>query len=843
VPRRRGGQPTLAAAARALELRQVQARGRWADGRLSLPELQLRARDASLRGELELEPRARAGKGRIDLQVPGLRARAKGELAQARGGGTLHADSGNLAAAQRWLQRLPGMPAALHDIGIDGRATLELSWRGGWADPVVQAGLTAPVLRIRTGPDAKAAPAWSVTDANVKLDGRLSDASLVANARASQGQRQVGFDVAARGGRAPLRRGTASVWRAQVERLNVSAADPAVSTGTWRLVSQRPFELVWSPAGQRLEASAGQAVLTAPAVKTGTAPSEAVLSWDPVRWGGGELRTAGRLTGLPMGWIELFGGPQLADSTFSGDMVFDAQWDASLGRAMRLNASLVRTRGDIAVLAEGPEGKSTRVAAGVREARLTLAGRGEQVTLTLRWDSERAGTADGALVTRLARGGAAGWQWPENAPIEGNLRARLPRIGVWSLLAPPGWRLRGSLAADIRVAGTRGDPRLAGNLAAEELALRSVVDGIELRDGRLRASFQGNRLLVTEFTLHGAGERGGGTLTATGEAAWVDGAPQLLAAARLERLRASIRSDRQLTLSGRLNARLDASAAEITGRLEVDRALIVLPDENKPELGDDVVVRNAPGWDQPAARRPGPAPGARSLKVSVEVDLGDQFQVRGRGLQTRLRGTLALTGTSLTEPRLVGTITTAGGEYRAFNQRLDVERGVLRFTGRIDNPALDVLAIRPNIAQRVGVLITGTAQAPFVRLYAEPDLPDAEKLAWLVTGRPAPSGGAEAALMQQAALALLSRRRGASDGSIASVLGLDELSVRRDSSEGPVVALGKRFARNFYASYERSLSGALGTLYIFYDVSRRFTLRAEAGERTGVDLIFTFSFD
>ena len=29
------------------------------------------------------------------------------------------------------------------------------------------------------------------------------------------------------------------------------------------------------------------------------------------------------------------------------------------------------------------------------------------------------------------------------------------------------------------------------------------------------------------------------------------------------------------------------------------------------------------------------------------------------------------------------------------------------------------------------------------------------------------------------------------------------------------VTLGKRFSRNFYAAYERSLSGALGTLYLF----------------------------
>ena len=64
-----------------------------------------------------------------------------------------------------------------------------------------------------------------------------------------------------------------------------------------------------------------------------------------------------------------------------------------------------------------------------------------------------------------------------------------------------------------------------------------------------------------------------------------------------------------------------------------------------------------------------------------------------------------------------------------------------------------------------------------------------------VTGRPVPSTGAEAALVQQAALALLSSRRPGVT-SFASRVGLDELSVRRSGSEGAVVALGKRFADN-----------------------------------------------
>ena len=91
---------------------------------------------------------------------------------------------------------------------------------------------------------------------------------------------------------------------------------------------------------------------------------------------------------------------------------------------------------------------------------------------------------------------------------------------------------------------------------------------------------------------------------------------------------------------------------------------------------------------------------------------------------------------------------------------------------------------------RQRVLISGTVQSPFIRLHSEPDLPDAEKLTWLVTGRAAPSGGAEAALVQQAALALLANRRGGTGGGIAGRVGLDELSVRRDDTQGAIVTDG-----------------------------------------------------
>jgi translocation and assembly module TamB len=832
----------LAAAAGALELRELNARGRWAGRLLALSQLSVRTSDASLEAAIDADLKDRTGQGRAVLQAPGMQVRAAGAVGAKTGGGTVRLGAADLAQAQRWLARLPYMPEAVSAQPVSGRADLQLAWQGGWLDPSVQGSLTLPMLELV--PTTEGAVPWVVRDTTARLDGRLADARLELRGGAQSGVRRLNIELSGRGGRRD-----ATTWQAQVSALQLAVSDPAIGPGAWRLALRRSFDLRW--AAGNLDVGSGDAALIAPSrpgTATAAGSAEALLAWEPVRWGGGQLRSAGRLTGLPMAWVELAGGPQLAGSALAGDLVFDAQWQVELGQALRVRASLVRSGGDLTVLAENAGGGTTRVQAGVREARLLVEGDGDAVNATLAWDSERAGNAQARLATRLSRGAEGGWQWAPDAPLTGTVRAQLPRLGVWSVLAPPGWRLRGSLAADIAVAGTRAAPGLSGTVRADDLALRSVVDGIELQGGRLRARLDGQRLLVDEFLLRGGGGEGGGTLTASGEGSWAAGAPQVTVTAQLQRLRAGIRADRELTVSGQVQARMDAGGAAVNGRLRVDRALIVLPDEAAPQLGSDVVVRNAPGAVPMRAQAKAPdatTPPARPVSLAVDLDLGDDFRVRGRGIETRLAGTLAVAGQNLAQPRLTGVINTVGGEYRAYGQRLDIERGVLRFTGAPDNPALDVLAVRPRLVQKVGVLVTGRAQAPFVRLYSEPELPEAEKLSWLILGRASAAGGAEAALLQQAAAAIFASRTGAGGGGKgpAALLGLDEVGFRRDGEAGPAVTLGKRLGQNLYASYERSLSGALGTLYLFYDLSRRLTVRAQAGDRAAVDLIFTFAYD
>ena len=63
-------------------------------------------------------------------------------------------------------------------------------------------------------------------------------------------------------------------------------------------------------------------------------------------------------------------------------------------------------------------------------------------------------------------------------------------------------------------------PQWSGKLRADELALRSVVEGIEFGNGQLRATLQGQRLNIDSFSLQGAGGAAGGELNATGFASW-----------------------------------------------------------------------------------------------------------------------------------------------------------------------------------------------------------------------------------------------------------------------------------------------------------------------------------
>ena len=910
----------------------ITLQGRWHEQVAQLSTILVRSRGGTLQGQARYEVTEQSTQADLKLQLPGGSGLLKGQLASDSGLGQLQLDLRNLRQAGQWLRQWPGMQF-LRARALEGSARLQAGWRGGWQDNGrdmrVDASLNVPSATVRQAADA--APIV-LRDVGLMLQGRLADARVEAKGRMQQGSRTLHLEMRGSGGK------RAKGWQANLQALQARVHD-TLQKRQWQAVLSAPVPVEVEQANDRLRLQTGAFEI---ALRGDAAAKTASIRGEPLQWlrqgNGYTVSSQGRIHSLPLIWLQALSGADARDQSISGDMVLDGDWDVELGQRLRVQASLARSSGDVVILAGGVSGRDQgRVAAGTRTARIDITGAEGDVHARLSWDSVHAGSASATLRTQLQRA-ASGWTLPANAPLQGQLRAQLPRVGVWNVFAPPGWRLRGTLDANIAISGTLQSPQLQGALDANDLGVRSVVDGIAFSGGRLRARFNGQRMDIDTFSLQGAPWRtgllgtqraGGGSVNVSGSVQWGGGQP-LLESARMQlagtfdQLQLFTMPDRQMVLSGALNASFSSKQLTVRGGLQVNRALIELSGGNAPELGNDVVIRPSmknpratlaqSAWQSRAANaapdspklgddivvqarpatpastaqgvrttgaatsqpvrsrsratvpadtrqtirtagatsetntssgiamRPNPAIGA---DIQVGIDLGSDFRVRGSGLDTRITGRLTVQGgpTIRDMPRLVGTVNTDLGTFRAYGQDLQIESGRIAFAGAPGNPSIDIVAVRRNINVRVGVRLYGTAQQPLVKLFSEPAMPDSERLSWLVLGRSS-YDAADTALLQRAAVALLSGEGRGISGQLADALGLDDVEFKGgESLESGGVLLGKRFSKHFYLAYEKGLDATVGTLYFFLDINRALKLRAQTGQQSALDLIYTVSYD
>jgi translocation and assembly module TamB len=242
------------------------------------------------------------------------------------------------------------------------------------------------------------------------------------------------------------------------------------------------------------------------------------------------------------------------------------------------------------------------------------------------------------------------------------------------------------------------------------------------------------------------------------------------------------------------------------------------------------------------------------VALNLELDLGERLTFAGEGLQTGLRGKLALTTAPDGSLRARGSISAQRGTYYAFGQRLDIDRGRLVFDGPLDNPGLDIVALRRNLAVEAGVAVSGTVRVPIIQLTSNPPVPDNEKLSWLVLGRGLDqTSGTDIAALQAASAALLGGGKPIGT-TIAESVGIDDISFRNvtgaprgagaaPEAQGQAVALSKRLTDKLSLVYEQGLTVATNALRLEYSLTRSLTLRAEAGVISGVGIFYRRTFE
>jgi translocation and assembly module TamB len=375
-------------------------------------------------------------------------------------------------------------------------------------------------------------------------------------------------------------------------------------------------------------------------------------------------------------------------------------------------------------------------------------------------------------------------------------------------------------------------------LNGRNLSAHHALLGVQLSDGQVDVVLQGDKARINQFSFKG----GEGTLGVQGDATLGE-APQAELALVADHFLLLGRVDRRLVTSGRASLRLNRDTMKLDGQLKVDEGLIDFSRGGAPGLDDDVTVvdsraRPAEADTPVVAAKPG-----RTVQLSAKLDLGDALRIKGRGLDTRLRGELKLSNPG-GKLAVNGKVSTDAGTYAAYGQKLEIERGVLSFNGPVEDPQLDILAVRPNLDIKVGVAVTGSAMNPRVRLASDPEMADTDKLSWLVLGRaPEGLGKTDTALLQRAAMALLAGEGEGPTDALIGALGITDFGVRQTTEgnvQDTVVSLGKQLGRHWYVGYERGVNATTGTWQLIYRLAQRFTLRAQSGADNALDLIWSW---
>jgi translocation and assembly module TamB len=157
--------------------------------------------------------------------------------------------------------------------------------------------------------------------------------------------------------------------------------------------------------------------------------------------------------------------------------------------------------------------------------------------------------------------------------------------------------------------------------------------------------------------------------------------------------------------------------------------------------------------------------------------------------------------------------------------------------------------------------VLGTTSRPKVRLVSRPDVPEPEKLSWLVLGRGASDASlGDSAVLMAAARALLGNNNPGSD--LTKKLGFDEFRIGRadtnsvlgvlpqstvagrtgTSSATDVISVGRRINDNLHLTFEQGLSDAEGALKLTWKITQQFQLLARAGYQPGLDAVYRWTF-
>lgn len=417
---------------------------------------------------------------------------------------------------------------------------------------------------------------------------------------------------------------------------------------------------------------------------------------------------------------------------------------------------------------------------------------------------------------------------PDSQAVSATLAGRVTDLGFIDGLSPLVTGARGRIDLDAAVAGRLAAPAITGELRVSDLAATLPDLGITVADVQLVA--RGD--VESGYALEGSARSGDGTLAVGGRVPpkLGPGTP-LVVTLRGERFQGVDTPEIRVQVSPDLELTCDGKRLDVRGTVDlpvVDVEMVEVPETAVPPTRDAVIVD---------AARPAKAP-AIDTWVDVKVNLGEEVRFRGFAMAIGLAGALHVQQHVPELPDCRGDLRVREGYYRAYGQDLDLDSGIVSFVGPVDDPALNIKAFRETPDGVIaGVVVTGSALAPVLKVYSEPPLPETQAISYLLTGRPLDSGSGDDKARVAATAALMGSNVLSSQ--LGSRIGLDEARVETGGSlDQAALVTGKYLTPELYLSYAMGLFDRSNLVRLRYIMSPKWSVQTETGTTMGADLLY-----
>ena len=506
------------------------------------------------------------------------------------------------------------------------------------------------------------------------------------------------------------------------------------------------------------------------------------------------------------------------------------------------------------------QGNGGELNANLRSADLTFAWRGDALTGTLSLALAEYGSAQGRLRLPIpARYPVAA---DPHGALTGSLAGRLQERGFLTAIFPGlVQESHADLDLDLRLGGIWRDPRLEGTLRLAKAGAYLPSAGIHVSDLELSARLEKDQIRIENFrAVSGKGHIEGAALVqlhgweVAGYRGTLNG----------ERFQTVYLPEIQLQTSPKLSFEGNAERLLLSGELLVPEMLITgPPTRSVVTASKDVIFEGAPPGEAGSAKFP------LQVDGQIKLVLGDKVQVKAEGIDATLGGEMELVLKGIESITSRGEIRVTKGRYRAYGIDLDIVRGRLYYVGGpVDQPTLDILALRTVGDVRAGVTVGGQLGTQVVKLYSEPSLPDVDIMAYMVLGHPLGSSSDQASLVASAASSLFSFGQSESfqdklkdrlglnvlgvetvDQTSAGRMGYKEVGVTptgaapKTSVGESLLTVGKFLTPKLYLSYGRSLVTGGSLFQLRYDIVRHWQIETQSGSESGADLYYKLEFN